>query len=286
MANIHLGYPNRIDSGTLSGGAWLGGLPLNNLKNKRISKLARSVDTLPASTKFTIAFESAKSIELIALIAHNFSGEAVVRITANSTNNFTSPAFDSGWLPVWPYGFLPQDLLEWEDDNFWLGTISEEAVAGYKTPFSHILSSSVSYQYWQIEISDPDNLDGYVHLGRVFIGPVFVPTINMSWGAGLVVEDATTFETSLAGEEFFDSRERYRIHTFSLDGLTEDEAYQNVLDMQRLLGTSGELFVNGDPDDISNSPRRAFLGRMQSVSPVTHDSFHTYKSSFTIREVL
>lgn len=286
MANIHLGYPNRIDAASLSGGSWLSSLPLNNLKNRRISKLARSVNDAASSTKFIIAFESAKQIDLVALIAHNISAEGTVRISANSTNNFASPAWTSDWQPVWPDGFLPQDQLEWEDDNFWLGSISEEAIAGYKTPYAYYLPSSISYQYWQIEISDEDNPDGYVHLGRVFLGPNFVPTINMSWGAGLVVEDATTFETSLAGEEFFDSRERFRIHTFALEGLTESEAYQQVLDMQRLLGTSGEVFVNGDPDDITNSPRRAFLGRLQSVSPVTHDSFDIYKSSFTIREVL
>lgn len=286
MKNVHIAFPNRIDASTLSGGSWLTSLPLNNLKNKRLSKLARSSNCLTSSTKFIIALPSAKSIDVVALVAHNLSADANIRISANGTSSFAPPAFDSGWIPMWPDGFLPSEQLEWEDDNFWLGTLSEEAVAGYRTPFSYFLASTQSYQYWQVEIDDTANPDGYISIGRVFLGLAFVPTINMSYGVGLQVNDATTYETSLTGEEFYDSRQRYRIYQFSLDWLTESEAYQNVLDMQRLMGTSGEIFVNGDPDDLSNKPRRSFLGRLQNISPVVHDHYSSYSTKIEIKEIL
>lgn len=286
MKNIHLAYPNRIDAATLSGGSWLATLPLDNLKNRRISKLARSTDATLASTQFVIDFGRARQIDCIGLVAHNLSAGSKARIKANSTNSFATPAFDSGWMDVWPGGFLPEDALEWEDDNFWLGTISQEAVAGYQTPYVWYADASLSYQYWQVEIDDATNDDGYIHIGRLFTGPVFVPTYNMSWGASLVVDDATTFETSLSGEEFFDTRQRFRIQTFALDFLTEAEAYQQVMDMQRLLGTSGEVLINGDPDDVTNRPRRSFLSRLQNIAPVVHEAHGIYSCQFTLREVL
>jgi hypothetical protein len=286
MKNVHLAFPNRIDPATLSGGSWLSTLPLNNLKNPRLSRQARTVDATNASTKFVIDLGQARNVEVVALIAHNLSANAQVRIKANSTNSFTTPGFDSGWVEMWPEGFLSGGKLEWEDDNFWLGSLSEEAAAGYKTPFSYFLTASISYQYWQVEIDDAANPDGYFSLGRCFIGPVFVPTHNMSYGTGLSVNDATAFETSLSGEEFYDTRQRYRTYAFSLDFLSEEEAYADILDMQRLMGTSGEIFVNGDPDDETNKPRRSFLARLASTAPIVHQHALLFSAQINLKEVL
>lgn len=286
MKNIILGFPNRIDTATLSGGSWLASLPLNNIKNKRISKLARSTNALTTSTKFVISFPGAKQIDLFAAIGHNFSETATIRICGNSTNSFGSPLYDSGWQAVWPYGFTPLGQLEWEDDNFWLGTISEEALAGYITPYSFLIPGELAYQYWQIEINDTTNTDGYVQVGRLYFGPTFQPTFSYSYGSTLIVEDATTYESSLTGEEFFDLRQKYRVHTFTLDLLNKEEAYKTVLDMQRLVGTSGEIFIIADLDDIDNAPRRNFLGRMQQISPITEKNKKWYSTQFQIKEVL
>ena len=50
MSNLFLGWPNRIDEAALSGGAWLSGLPLANLKERALSKVCRSVNASPGST--------------------------------------------------------------------------------------------------------------------------------------------------------------------------------------------------------------------------------------------
>jgi hypothetical protein len=46
MSNLLLGYSNRVDAATLSGGSWLtASLPLDNLKDRRQAKVARSANT-------------------------------------------------------------------------------------------------------------------------------------------------------------------------------------------------------------------------------------------------
>lgn len=285
MKNVHLAFPNRIDPATLSGGNWMASLPLNNIKNPRLSRQARTADASTAATQFAMDFGQARNVEVVGLIAHNLSADAQVRIKANSVNSFALPGFDSGWVEMWPNGFF-SSKVEWENDDFWLGTLSNEAAAGYQTPFSYFLTVGQAYQYWQLEIDDSANPDGYFSLGRCFIGPVFVPTYNMSYGAGLSVDDATAFETSLSGEEFYDSRRRYRSYSFALDYLSEAEAYADILDMQRLMGTSGEIFVNGDPDDETNKPRRSFLARLQNTAPIIHQHVDIFSAQINLREVL
>ena len=268
MANITLAYPNRIDQGTVSGGSWLTTLPLVNIQNRRLSKLARSSNLLVASTQFNISLSASRSIGCVALVNHNLSVSATVRIRGNSTNSFTTPLYDSGQVSVWPSGMIPQALLEWEDDNFWLGTVAQEAIAGYKAPFA-VFFNNQNLQYFLIEITDTGNPAGYVQVGRVFLGKTFTPTVGMSLNNTLGRVDVSVFDTALTGEEFIDQKTQYQVFNFNLEYLSKDEAYATLLDMQTQLGTTGELFVSGDPADVSNAPRRNFLGRMQSLRPIT-----------------
>jgi hypothetical protein len=85
-----LGFPNRIDACTLSGGSWVAGLPLDNLKNRVIGKVARSTDDALASTKFDIDMSSAKIVNALAVINHNLSLAAQFRIRATNESTATN----------------------------------------------------------------------------------------------------------------------------------------------------------------------------------------------------
>ena len=63
------------------------------------------------------------------------------------------------------------------------------------------------------------------------------------------------------------------------------EAYSRVLDLQNLLGVAGEILIDPDYADIENKPRRAFVGRLRSLSPVVESSTGLFDTSFEIREV-
>lgn len=288
MANVSLAWPNLIDSCTVSGGSWMSTLPATNVQNRRISKVARSSNTLTTSTIFNIdqGASSPVAIECIGLVAHNLSVSAKVRIRGDDAADFASVIYNSGWLDVWSSGVIPQDLLEWEDDNFWLGTISQNAIAGYRAPFTHYLTAASPLRYWRIELDDTGNTDGWLQIGRVFIGQVWQPAYNMSYGMTFGYEDATALESSLTGEEFFDIRTRTRLHKFSLDFLSKEEAYSYILNMQQILGTSGEILISGDRSDTANTPRMCFLGRMKTLSPLGTPHHNVYSAQFEIKEIL
>lgn len=282
-----MAWPNIIDSTTVSGGSWLSSLPVTNIQNKRISKVARSTNTNTTSTIIIMDLgATASAIQLLALVVHNMSVSAKVRITSSDFADFSTTYYSSGWVDVWPAGVIPQELLEWEEDNFWLGTISQNAIAGYRAPYTHYLPSSTNSRYWKIEIDDTGNTDGYIQVGRVFLGKVWSPTYNMGYGMKFGYTDVSTSESSLTGEEFFDIRTRYRTHTFELPALLKAEAYSTILAMQQQLGTSGEILVSGDRDDTTNTPRICFLGRMVSLSPISADNPLLWNTQFEIKEIL
>ena len=94
---------------------------------------------------------------MLALVVHNISVSGSVRISGDTSASFAAPIYQSAWVPAWPSGLIPQSLLEFEDDNFWLGTLSQSARAGYQSPFIHIPSQPQTLRYWRVEISDAAN---------------------------------------------------------------------------------------------------------------------------------
>lgn len=287
MANVTFASPNRIDEAALSGGSWQPTLPLANLKTRTLSQLARSTNVQLASTRFDADLGQSRFIGALALVGHNISVQGQVRITlADTQANLTNaPLYTSGWVACWPAGTIPQELLEWEEDNFWLGTLTAESRAAFQAPFVHLFGRTIA-RWLRVEINDTTNQDGYIQLGRAFFSDVWQPVMNMSYGSGLAYEDKSSVEEALGGNEFFYSRRKARITRLTLDWLTADETYVRLLDMQRLLGVTGELLLVPDAEDVSNQVRRAYLGRLARLTPLERISHGVFRTQLEIKELL
>lgn len=266
MANIVLAYNNRVDAATLTGGSWSSTLPRANLQNRLIKKVARTADAVITSTLVNVDLGGSYAIGAVALINHNISVDGLVRVRGNVSSTMTSPLYDSGWVAAWPTGVV--DDPEWEADNFWLATLSAAERAGFQAPYINLDTGRTVARYWRIEVDDTGNSDGYVQIGRLFMADIWAPERNYITGAGLSYEDNSAFDTSLGGQKFFDVRDRLRVHRIAWDALSEADAYNQVLEMQRLCGISGEVLHIPDPDDTSYAVRRNFVGRLRSLQPI------------------
>lgn len=452
MANIFLAWNNQTDGGTLSGGSWLAALPLTNLQNRVIQKVARSTDTAIGSTQFQIDLGASTMIGVLGLIYQNMSVSAEVRLTAADstaafTNLLTSPrdftnaawaktnvtvtsnaltapdgsvtatkltatasavttvlqsitatattltqtffikkgssataanafalanistattlvlvrvnydtgeltvvagsssqasivsagdgwwrltlsastgvtigniintyagfvggsetagqflyvwgsflanaptVYDSNWNIVWPWGAVGQDLLDWETDNFWLGTLSAAQRKTLQSPYILRLANAQIARYWRVEISDTlDNTDGYVQIGRLFMARGWTPTINYSYGAALGYTDTTPVDVALSGAEYFDIRPKFRSWNLGFNYIGQTDAYQYILDMQRVAGISGEVLVMPDGgEDASLQPTISFVGRLRQMGSVKQDQPAAYNINFEIKELL
>ena len=182
---------------------------------------------------------------------------------------------------------MPPELLEWEGDNFWLGTLTQEIREGYQSPFIYRLPEAETVRYMKVEILDTTNLDGYVEAGRLFIARGWVPSINYSYGGGIGFEDPTPVDTSLSGVEYFDVRMKHRVFGFTLDYLSFGDAYSYALDLQRVAGVSGEVLVM--PDGGANQailPTTCFVGRLRQMGSVNEVQPNAYSVKFEIKELL
>lgn len=99
-----IGFPNRVDAGSLTGGSFVSSLPLSNLQNKLLGRVARTTNALEASTNFTVDLNNSQATKIISLVNHNISLDGTWRIRSAdevSTTNYLLYTEDfSGWINV------------------------------------------------------------------------------------------------------------------------------------------------------------------------------------------
>jgi hypothetical protein len=282
-----VGFPNRIDAASLSGGAWVESLPLANLQDRALARVARSIDLDLSSTNLTIDLGRQRSIRILALIAHNLSFSGRIRIRASDNPGFATTVYDQT-ADAWPAAGGDWNIaeLEWETDNYWLGSYSQDETEGQTPIAASILAAPIQARYWRLDIIDLQNTAGFVDIGRVFIGDGFLtPTINYSYGATLGYEDATGVETALSGAEFFDPREPLRVMRFQLANMTDAEGFTQALELTRRAGIWREVFVVADPSDLTFGAVRNFMGRLRTLSALEQAAFQLNTMSFEIKEL-
>lgn len=282
MANVLLAWPNLIDAATLTGGGWQ--IAPTALQDRRLARVARTSDLAAANTQFDVDLGRATKQQVVSIVRHNLTTQATWRVRLSSDATFATSVYDSGWLNAWPVIYTP-DMLEWEDDNWWEGTIAEADRAGYPALLLLRLDQICLARYLRFEFADAANPDGYLEFGRLFVSPGWQPANNMSYGATAGWGTDTTLQRALGGTAYFNRKTGRRTEKFSLDFLSPDEAWGKVFEMQRVLGTDGEVLVAWDPADQYNLMRFSFLGHLTDLSPATAVFYNNFSNPITIEEL-
>ncbi len=147
-----------------------------------------------------------------------------------------------------------------------------------------VLPSFVSGRYLTIEIDDTTNPDGYIQIGRFFVGSGIQPTYNMSYGLQDNLGDLSTGSMSESGSFWSIERRRLRDVSFVLDWVTLDQG-DEIHDMQMTLGTVNEVLYIPYPDDLEKSQRYGFLGRLSELSPIEYPHYNNRSTAFKIKEL-
>lgn len=253
---VALGYSNQTDASTLAGGSWNASYPLSNLKNRYLSQKARTSDDATGSTYITIDLGSSQQIGVVALVSTNLSVTATVRIRGADNALMTSPDYDSGTLGTYQH-------------------------TDFATSFTQ-----VDARYWRIDITDTSNPDGYVEVGRLFIGSRFRPGINCETGASIGVESRTIVQEALNGPEYFDERVNRRTWRGAWTGLTDSEAYRQMLVIQQNTDISGEIYFFEDDEDIQYQDLRWFYARFRTLNAIEWPYVNRHSVAIEVSELL
>jgi hypothetical protein len=267
VSNAVLATGALIDAATLSStGTISAALPLTNLQTMQPGEVCRFTDL---SGMMVIAdLGATTAVNLIALINHNLTSAATWRIRAADTeaNLTASPGYDSGDVTVWTLAGKPASATQFLSLAFY--------------------ATAKSYRWWRIDITDAANPDGFVDLGRLYIDAAFQPSRNLAYGWGVQIIDPSVQDQSLGGQTYVTERDVYRVLSFSLPYLTEDEAYEDAYELFRARGIKKDVLAIRNPDATTHLHRQSVYGLLLESPPIVNSKFNIHEAPFKVKELL
>lgn len=286
MSNAVIGYNNRIDAAVaITDGAWLEALPLANLQDRLFGVVARSASALTSATKFKIDLGAEKVCRTFGILNHNLSGDGKYRIRAGIDGTFATYDFDTGWQEIWPTVYYPEES-DFELDTWLEGQYSDEEKAGLLPHKLIDCGSNYAFRYVLVEFDDTLNTDGFVQLGRFFVGEGWQTSINPIYGLALGWEDPSEISTALSGSEDYDEKTKYRVVNFEIKNLPEDEAMFSPYEIIRKSGKTKEILFMQDPDDTLHAIRRQFPARLRELNALEYANVNAHNVPLQAKELI
>lgn len=128
-------------------------------------------------------------------------------------------------------------------------TVSEAMTYGADI-MGKIFSSVQSYRWWRALFQDADNSDGYIEVGRVFLGNGFQPTINFLSKSRVTKKvDPSIVKRSEAGQISTIQLDDYEVwqYNFRVIGSTQVGYFETMFDAVK---KSLPLWICEDPDNF------------------------------------
>lgn len=286
--NCILSYPDRTLTAVLFGGSWLpGDLSLDSLRDQDPKKVARSTDLSTGSTTFTVDLGAVMDIRVVALLNHNASKTATVRIRAGAVSNFSDNMYDQ--TKPFYFTLYPQGGLPWGHPDFWDGgTMPDDLIQNFPKQLIAVLTTdySLRVRYLRFDITDTGNPDGYFELGRCFIAPAWQPSRNLLYGFNFGLETKTTSTESRGGTDFFDLWAYRRVMQFTLD-VNAAQGLAQIFMMQLRLGIHDELLFILNPEQTTMVEQlQWFLCTMKELSAIDYPYCDRNTAAYKLREKL
>jgi len=282
MSNMIISAVNYVDNGTLTVDDEVATLPGTYLQDRQIVRIWRNTQL---TAQIDVDFGQSRIVDFAALIKHNISTTGTIRWRFSNVSDFATTVYDSGVVDAWPiveeFGTLPWGVFSWG------GYLNPTVAAEYTISTFDVLDSTVQARYLRIDISDPDNTDGYIQAGRLISGPAYRPSINYANGVEFEFVDESRVTKSRGGQTFIDEVERFRRIRFDLINLPENEVFQNVFNrLDRLKGIAGDILVIPQPDKPSTWITQNIYGRITNTDPIVNSALTYYGRRIEVEELI
>jgi len=278
------GWPQYAASATLSAGSWEENRPITFLQDvTELSRRARTTDAEDGSFEIRGLWEEAVAIRTVLLLRHNFTTDALWERIFYSDDAWTDEVYSSGLTPVWPV--LDLDL-EWEDNNWWTATYTEEERAATQTKAIDILPERIYAQSFVIRVYDSGNPDGFLAARVLDIARDMQLPVNYRYGASWGLESRTQSQEAKGGAEYFDIETPRGIFRGQVPQVPDADIKKYIYQLQRLADTHTPFLYIKNPSDSSTWLEGAGFVRSKALDPIEHASAGRSHYNFDYREAL
>lgn len=237
--------PSLSDAASFAASSELSTLGVINAQNIQPKKVWRTNST--TGQFLTVDFGSAVPANALAIVGHNLSGNATLRVraAASAAAVTAAPPIDTAAQSAWPSTGKPTignwpnltSLLKW--------------------------TNGTAYRYWRVDFADPSPLATYLDFGRIVLGAYWQPSINFDLGGTPLGFAPTDIQTATPyGYTFPDRRAESAPRLFELQcyAVNQREALDGIYEIQRLRGLWGDVICCLDPGATTDFHRYVMQG--------------------------
>jgi len=181
-------WDNLLDAATLTESSQDNNYPAENTQNSQLARVWKTTGV--TSENIVIDLLSAASVTFAAVLGHNLTSSATLKIQGNATNAWGAPTVDETI------------------------TIADLAFKSF---------TGASLRYWRFTFADATNTDGYLKVGRLYVGPKLTPAAAHHVGFTEARFDTSETFLSVSGQVFGDIGVEGRLYDYSLPILTNTE---------------------------------------------------------------
>lgn len=258
MPNLIIVNKNVASRASLSAAPVASGMSANAMLNDTKSHVCRAVGT---DIEIVMTWDVAERIGGVHFPWCNGSPSTTIEVVGYSDNAGATKVLDTGVQRACPA--RPRELL-----LPWTPVSAASAYAWGGGAHAFVWFNNASVRRLVIRLKDPDNLQGYLELSRVFVGEAFTPDENASYDpARTPVSTGTPFYTDAGDRRSVKGTKRWKL-SIALDTMTErDRSF--ICDMQVANDTDGPSIIDlypGDPSAERSRARRMYGALVQTAA--------------------
>lgn len=253
-----IAWLNLADAATLTASSEQSTAPGANVQNVHLSRKWYAVEGInSASLIFNMG--SAQACSILAVLGSNLTAAATLRLRGSNSDptGATGEIYDSG-------------------------TISAGAKSDYGA--AYLSFAAATARYWRLDLADASLTT--LHVGRVFLGPKWTPTVNQAFGWSMASQDPSKITRSYGGQAFSDIRPQFRILKFTLGWVSEVEMYANAFALARANGIVRDVLAVQDTAASGYISEQSVFGLCSGSEPIVHENFGIFRQNFSIEERL
>lgn len=212
-------HDNKVLGAILTPSSENANYPVINLKDPRLSRHFRFTDH--ENENIVADASGALKASYVLIANHNLSATATIKLQGNATDNWTDPTFD--------------ETLAW-NANIIIKKFTE-----------------AEYLYWRFLFIDPDNVDGYVKLGLLYLGVYY--EVEEPPDSDLLHREIDTTKTSFSdsGQAYSKIGIQYKTYAIKM-GTLEETTRQGLLSLYKVVGLHGHFFLLLDENNQDKLP--------------------------------
>lgn len=289
--------PTISDAALLTASSASTSFPVKNLQRKQPGEVWRPGD-LAAWVLADLG--EAVPVTMVSMISLNASTSATWRVRGyDALEDVTAdaPGYDSGIVAFPPSGITPN----WPMIIGAHTVISENALSYLMTQGgdriltqegAYLLAAALgvdapaSLRFWRIDVSDPDNDDGYLDFGRLYISNELPFSIGPQYSASFGYTTQTKKMRSVGGQRYSTDMPSERVIDFTIDFAGEKEMLADSLEIDLSRGTGRDILCLLDRNAAEQAAQKRIYGEFESLQPVTIRAFNVWQKRFQIEELL